>query len=209
MHREISPHAQRVWLAVTVLVAVLSATNAYAAAQVGQPAPEFSAVDSHGKTHQLSDYRGKLVVLEWTNHQCPYVRKHYDSNNMQTLQKEAAAQDVVWLSVISSAPGKQGHVSAQQANELTADRGAAPAAVLLDGEGSIGRAYGAKTTPHMYVVDRQGTLVYMGGIDDTPTASAGDVDGARNYVRAALEELQSGKSVGEPVTRPYGCSVKY
>jgi peroxiredoxin len=180
-----------------------------AAPGVGSPAPEFAGVDSNGTSHQLSDYRGKTIVLEWTNHDCPYVRKHYSTGNMQSLQKRATERGVVWLSVISSAPGKQGHVSPTQANDLTASRGAAPTAVILDRAGDIGRLYGAKTTPHMYIVDAQGTLVYMGGIDDTPTTNPADVKTAHNYVQAALDELDAGKEIGEPVTRPYGCSVKY
>jgi peroxiredoxin len=188
---------------------LLAPAGAGAAAEVGRPAPEFTGVDSMGKTQRLSDYRGKTVVLEWTNHECPYVGKHYGSGNMQALQKEARAQGIVWLSVISSAPGKQGNVSAQQANELTRSRGAAPSAVILDPQGTIGRLYGAKTTPHMYIVDPQGTLVYMGGIDDRPTTNRADIATAKNYVRAALAELRTGKPVSQAVTRPYGCSVKY
>ena len=177
--------------------------------EIGKPAPDFAAIDSRGVSHKLSDYRGQQVVLEWTNHDCPYVRKHYSTGNMQALQRETTANGLIWLSVISSAPGKQGHVSPEQANELTASRDAAPTAVLLDPEGQIGRLYGAKTTPHMFIVDAHGTLVYMGGIDDRPTTDDQDVSGATNYVRAALQELAAGKPVSNPVTRPYGCSVKY
>lgn len=180
-----------------------------AAPTVGSPAPEFTGVDSNGASHRLSDYRGKTVVLEWTNHDCPYVRKHYSTGNMQSLQKQATQRGIIWLSVISSAPGKQGNVSATQANDLTASRGAVPTAVILDGAGDIGRLYGAKTTPHMYIIDAQGTLVYMGGIDDAPTSNPDDVKTAHNYVQAALDELEAGKDISEPVTRPYGCSVKY
>lgn len=187
----------------------LPALPALAGVQVGRPAPDFTGTDSSGKTHRLSDYRGRTVVLEWTNHDCPYVRKHYGSGNMQALQREATAQGVVWLSVISSAPGKQGYVSGAEADALTAARKAAPSAVILDPEGKIGRLYGAKTTPHMYIVDPSGTLVYMGGIDDRPTADPADIEGAHNYVRAALAELAAGRPVSDAVTRPYGCSVKY
>jgi peroxiredoxin len=194
------------------LVAALSlalVAGAQAAVSVGQPAPDFTATDSDGRTQTLSAYRGQTVVLEWTNHDCPYVRKHYNAGNMQAQQREARESGVVWLSVISSAPGKQGHVSAAEANELTARRDAAPTAVLLDSDGSIGRLYGAKTTPHMYVVDAAGTLVYMGGIDSIPSSNPADIDRATQYVRVALEEIAAGRPVGQPVTRPYGCSVKY
>lgn len=178
-------------------------------AQVGQPAPVFAGTDSKGRVHRLADYRGKTVVLEWTNHDCPYVRKHYGSGNMQQLQRQAAADGVIWLSVISSAPGKQGHVTARQADELTRSRGAAPHAVILDERGEIGRLYAAKTTPHMYIIDARGTLVYMGGIDDRPSADPADIPDARNYVAMALAELKAGKPVSQALTRPYGCSVKY
>ncbi|MEE4375937.1 MAG: thioredoxin family protein [Candidatus Competibacteraceae bacterium] len=176
---------------------------------VGEPAPEFTGTDSNGVSHKLSDFRGSNVVLEWTNHECPFTQKHYRTGNMQQLQKEVAAQDIVWLSVVSSAPGKQGHVTPEQANELTKSRQAAPTAVLLDSDGTIGRLYGARTTPHMYVIDPEGTLVYMGGIDDKPTADSADIEGAKNYVRVALNALSEGQPVESAVTRPYGCSVKY
>ncbi len=182
---------------------------ALAAPQIGAPAPDFTGTDSQGDTHRLSDYRGKIVVLEWTNHECPFVGKHYGTANMQKLQQETAEQDIVWLSIISSAPGKQGHVTPAEANELTASRNAVPSAVLLDSEGSIGQAYGAKTTPHMYIIDPEGKLVYMGGIDDTPSARWSDVETAQNYVRTALVALAEDKPVEPAVTRPYGCTVKY
>jgi hypothetical protein len=137
------------------------------------------------------------------------VRKHYESGNMQALQKETTAQGVVWLSIISSAPGEQGHVSAGQANELTLKRGAAPTAVLLDPQGAVGKLYGATNTPHMYVIDPAGKLVYAGAIDDRPTTRKGDLTGASNYVRAALQAVTAGQSVKTPVTRAYGCTVKY
>jgi AhpC/TSA family len=182
---------------------------ACAAPEPGKPAPGFSAIDSNGKTVKLSDFRGKTVVLEWTNDGFPYVKKHYGSGNMQSLQKDAAAKGIVWLTVISSAPGKQGHVDGSGANALTKSRGAAPAAVLLDPTGALGHLYDARTTPHMFVIDGVGTLVYMGGIDDQPTTDLNGIPAAKNYVRAALDELAAGKPVAEPVTRPYGCSVKY
>jgi peroxiredoxin len=195
----------------TAVAAMLALTThaASAAPQVGQPAPEFTGTDTAGNSWTLSEMRGKPVILEWTNHDCPYVVKHYESGNMQALQKEAAEAGYAWVSVISSAPGKQGHVSPEQADALTASRGAAPTAVLLDTDGDIGRAYGARTTPHMYVIDEGGTLVYMGGIDDKPTTKQADVEGAENYVRLAMADLAAGQPVGKAVTRPYGCSVKY
>ncbi len=191
------------------LVGALIAWGAAAAPQVGQPAPDFAATDTAGKIWALKDLKGKKVVLEWTNHGCPFVRKHYRSGSMQALQREAAGAGYVWLSVISSAPGTQGHVSPEESDALTAERGAAPAAVLLDPQGIMGRAYGAKTTPHMYVIDRAGTLVYMGGIDDRPTADPEDIPGARNFVRLAMADLDSGRPIANPTTGPYGCSVKY
>lgn len=184
-------------------------TGASAALQVGQPAPVFTGVDTAGQTHSLSDFLGKVVVLEWTNHDCPYVRKHYDAGNMQAQQREAASDGVVWLSIISSAPGKQGHVSPVMADELTTSRSAAPTAVLLDESGDIGRAFKARTTPHMYIIDTDGTLAYMGGIDSVPSANPADIDRATQYVPTALAQVMSGKAVDPAITRPYGCSVKY
>jgi alkyl hydroperoxide reductase subunit AhpC len=177
--------------------------------KVGEAAPAFSATDSHGKTVQLSDFRGKFVVLEWTNNECPFVKKHYSSGNMQALQKEAVGEGVVWLSIISSAPGNQGHVDGARADALTKERGAMPTAVLLDESGTVGRAYEAKTTPHMFLVDPQGKLLYMGGIDSVPSADAGDIASAKPYVKLALEQALAGRPVTEAVTKPYGCSVKY
>ncbi len=182
---------------------------ACAAPEVGKPAPEFSAMDSNGKSIKSSDFRGKTVVLEWTNDGCPYVKKHYTSNNMQTLQKEAAAKGIVWLTIISSAPGAQGYVTGEEANKLTATRGASPAAIILDPEGKLGHLYDARTTPHMFIVNGEGTLVYMGGIDDKATTEVADIQTATNYVRAALDNLAAGAPIENAVTRPYGCSVKY
>jgi alkyl hydroperoxide reductase subunit AhpC len=176
---------------------------------IAQAAPEFKAVDTYGTEHSLSQYRGQWVVLEWLNHECPYVRKHYDNNVMQALQKRYADQGVVWLSVVSSAPGKQGHMPNDKANAVTKEKGAAPHAVLVDAPGTVGRLYGARTTPHMFVIDPEGTLVYMGGIDDKPTARAADLKGARPHVDIALQEAMAGKPVSVPTTQPYGCTVKY
>jgi peroxiredoxin len=196
------------WIFLFTLFTTFS-TAASARVSVDQPAPDFTAVDSSGKEHRLSDFRGKTVVLEWTNHDCPYVRKHYDSGNMQALQKSATGKGIVWLSIISSAPGKQGHVSAEEANSLTSSRNAAPTAVLLDESGEVGRLYGAKTTPHMYIIDAGGKLVYMGGIDSIPSTSTDDIARATNYVDVALSALSGGQPIEDAVTRPYGCSVKY
>ncbi len=182
---------------------------AQSAAKIGAPAPAFEAVDADGKTRKLSEFAGKTVVLEWTNHDCPYVRKHYTSATMQTLQKDMAKEGVVWLSVISSPVGEQGHVDGAKANELTRSRDAAPAAVLLDPNSRMARAYGATTTPHMYIVDPKGTLAYMGAIDDKPAASAASLTGAKSYIRQAVAELKAGKPVSEASTRAYGCAVKY
>ena len=191
-------------------VAALSLTaTVHAAPAIGDPAPAFSAVDTAGRTRTLSEFKGKTVVLEWTNDGCPYVKKHYGAGNMQKLQQDAAKGGAVWLSIISSAPGKQGYVTAAGANELTRTRGAAPAAVLLDPKGDVGRAYEAQTTPHMYVIDKDGVLRYMGAIDDRPTTDAATIHGARNYVREALTAIASGQKIAETATDPYGCSVKY
>jgi hypothetical protein len=180
-----------------------------AAVQAGAPAPAFTGTDSKGAKHTLADYRGKTVVLEWTNHECPYTVKHYATGNMQALQQAAAAAGAIWLTVASSRPGEQGHVDGTAADRLTASRNAKPTAVLLDPAGQIGRLYDARTTPHMYVIDGAGTLVYMGAIDDRPTASHSSVRDARNYVREALEALAAARPIAVAATRPYGCSVKY
>jgi len=179
------------------------------AATVGAPAPQFTATDANGQTHRLSDYAGKIVVLEWTNNQCPYVGKHYNSGNMQRLQAEAAAQGVVWFSVVSSAPGKEGYVTPEQERAIVAQRGAHPRGALLDPDGAVGRAYGARTSPHMFVIDRQQTLAYQGAIDDQPTTDPASLNGARNYVREAVAALRAGKPIAVSETTPYGCSVKY
>jgi peroxiredoxin len=188
---------------------VLAPASAFAAADLGKPAPAFSATDSAGKSWSLAELKGKVVVLETTNHDCPYVRKHYNSTNMQTQQREAAAKGVVWLTVASSATGEEGFVTAAQANELTQQRNAAPAAFLLDPKSRIARAYGATVTPHMYIVDASGVLVYKGGIDSIPSSSQSDIPKAKQYVRVALDEVLAGKPVSDASTRPYGCSLKY
>jgi peroxiredoxin len=182
---------------------------AHAAVRTGRPAPDFTANDSKGGQHSLAAYRGKTVILEWTNHECPYTAKHYATGNMQALQAAAAGAGAVWLTVVSSRPGEQGHVGPPEADQLTASRNATPSAVLLDPKGQLGRLYDASTTPHMFVVDGAGTLVYMGAIDDRPSASQSSVKGARNYVREALDAVAAGRPVSVASTRPYGCSVKY
>lgn len=196
----------------TALVAAFSllvVDQVRAEPKVGAEAPTFTAVDSQGKPVNLSDYKGKTVVLEWTNDGCPYVRKHYGSGNMQALQKKWTDQGIVWLSVISSPPGEQGFATANRANELTKDRKASPTAVLLDPKQDIARTYGALVTPHMYIIAPEGKLVYAGAIDDKPTTRNGDITGAKNYVDDALSELKSGKPVSTQATRAYGCNVKY
>ena len=190
-------------------VALMPAISLAASPDLGKPAPLFTAVDSNGKSWSLADLKGKVVVIETTNQDCPYVRKHYNSRNMQTQQREAAAKGVIWLTSASSATGQEGYVTAAQANELTKSRDAAPAAVLLDPQSKIARAYGATVTPHMYIIDKTGTLVYKGGIDSIPSANVDDIAKAKQYVRVALDEMLAGKPVTDSSTRPYGCSLKY
>lgn len=179
------------------------------AAQVGQPAPAFTLKDTHGTAHNLSDFKGKTVVLEWINHECPFVVKHYSGGAMQALQKEYSGKGVVWLSICSSAPGKQGHMSPEQWNKTTAEKGAAPTAVLLDEDGAVGKLYQAKTTPHMYVINPEGVLVYAGAIDSIKSTNAADIPKATNYVKAALDEVLAGKPITTASTEAYGCSIKY
>jgi thiol-disulfide isomerase/thioredoxin len=192
------------FIALTVIAAPASA-----APEVGKAAPNFTLPDVNGKRVSLSDFRGKTVVLEWNNPECPFVKKHYSSGNMQKAQAAAAKDGVVWLTINSGAPGKQGHMNGAQAKAFLAKAGARPTAYLLDPNGVVGKTYDAKTTPHMYVVNRAGILVYAGGIDDKPTPNPADINGARNHVLAALAELKSGKPVSVATSRPYGCSVKY
>jgi peroxiredoxin len=180
-----------------------------AGAVVGQPAPPFTLTDSHGQSHTLSDFAGELVVLEWWNDQCPFVNKHYGGGSMQKLQREWTGKGVVWLTISSSGLGKPGHVDAASADSIMKEKGGAPTAILLDHDGEVGRAYGAKTTPHMFVIDGKGTLAYAGGIDDKPSTDQADLATATNYVQTALEELSAGRAVSTPTSDPYGCSVKY
>ena len=192
-----------------LLIAAALVIPAAAAPVVGEAAPAFAGKDTKGQTVNLSDFAGKTVVLEWTNNGCPYVRKHYGSGNIQKTQEAATADGVVWLTIISSAEGKQGYVTPEEADKLTADRGARPSDVILDTDQTIARAYEAKTTPHMFVIDPAGTLVYAGAIDDTPTADPNDLTTAKNLVLAALDDLKNGRPVATPESEPYGCSVKY
>lgn len=191
-----------------LILIALSATFARAV-QPGEPAPDFTAQDTHGQTHTLAQYKGKYVVLEWHNHECPYTRKHYASGNMQRLQREWTSKGVIWFTVISSAPGQQGYMTADQENAFLQQANASPTAVLLDPSGQLGHLYGAKTTPHMFVINPEGVLVYDGAIDDQPTTDPSDMSSAHNYVSEALQESMSGKAVTTPTTRSYGCSVKY
>lgn len=190
-------------------VAQTAATPAAANPQTGTPAPDFTATDSKGKLQALAAYKGKTVVLEWTNHECPYTVKHYATGNMQALQKAATDSGAIWLTVVSSRPGTQGHVNALEADQLTDARKANPTAVLLDPRGNLGRLYDARTTPHMYIIDPAGMLVYMGAIDDQPTANHASVKTARNHVRDALDAMTAGRPIAIASTRPYGCTVKY
>ena len=182
---------------------------ALAAPEVGKPAPEFMANDTNGKHVMLSELKGKTVVLEWTNHECPFVVKHYGSGNMQALQKEMTDAGVVWVSVVSSAKGKQGNATAEEANKITADQKAMPTHKILDEDGTIGKLYDAKTTPHMFVIDKNGVLAYAGAIDDKSGFDPEEVKTAKNYVRAAVADLNAGKPVETPSTQSYGCGVKY
>lgn len=199
-----------------ILGAVALATAAHLTAQapaspvqVGGNAPAFTLPDTQGKNHRLADFRGKYVVLEWTNADCPFVKKHYVNGDMQKTQAWAKDKGVVWLTVLSSAPGQQGHLEAAAANDLMKKHGFKAAAKLLDPAGTVGKSFGARTTPHMFVINPEGKIIYMGAIDDKRSTDPADIAGARNHVRAALEEAMAGKAVSVPSTQPYGCSVKY
>jgi peroxiredoxin len=200
----------RILAAATLLCSLsLCSTDAAASAAIGMPAPAFVATDSNGGTVALSALKGKTVVLEWSNDGCPFVRKQYRSGNMQSLQKSFTAQGVVWLTVISSAPGRQGYVNGTQANRLSRERNAAPSAVLLDPQGELGHIYDAKTTPHVFVIDKNGGLVYSGGVDSIDSTDPSDISKAVPYLKNALTETLANQPVTMPLTRPYGCSVKY
>ena len=178
------------------------------AVKVGTQAPDFQAKDSRGNTETLSQYRGKFVVLEWTNRDCPYTKKQYDSGNMQRLQKEWGAKGVIWLSVLSSARGQDGYSTPAEENAYLVQAGATPHAAILDPTGALGHEYDAKTTPHIFIIDPSGKLIYQGAIDNKPTTDVADIQGSDNYVSDALREAMAGQPVQTSYTRPYGCSVK-
>lgn len=194
-------------LAFSIAAALIA--SAQAQPEIGKPAPDFTLKDLSGKDHKLSDYKGKIVVLEWVNYGCPFVKKHYESKNMQNLQKAATDAGVVWLAVCSSAPGKQGNETPETAKAKTTELGSAATAYLKDEDGSVGKLYDAKTTPEMFIVDKEGTLVYMGAIDDKPTPGPESIASAKNHVKAAVMEVMDGKPVTTATTKSYGCSVKY
>lgn len=194
---------------VIIGLAMLATPLLLSAAKVGDSAPDFTATGSDGKAYHLADFHGKYVVLEWHNNGCPYTRKHYESGNMQKLQKEWTGRGVVWFTVISSAPGTQGYVTADQENAYMAKMHATPTAALLDASGNLGHLYDAKTTPHMIVINPQGAIIYDGAIDDHPTSEQSDIASSKNYVDEALTEAMGGHTVATATTRPYGCSVKY
>ncbi len=203
----------RILLAV-IIIAIsgglyLSAMEPPSPLAIGELAPDFKLRDLDGQEHQLSSFKGKYVVLEWTNYECPFVRKHYDTGNMQALQKKFTGEDVVWLSICSSAQGKQGHFSPEKWKELVVEKKANPTAILLDSEGVVGNLYMARTTPEMFIIDPQGKLVYMGAIDDKPGRDHEEIKTAVNYIEQAFAEIKAGKPLSMPVTRSYGCSVKY
>jgi len=177
--------------------------------KVGSPAPAFSATDAKGKTRSLADYKGKYVVLEWFNPECPFVKKHYGSGNMQKLQEEYAAKGVAWLSIDSSAPGKEGHLTAESAAKQMGDWKMSHTTLLIDGDGKVGQTYGAKNTPHMFIINPEGNLIYQGAIDSKASPNPADIADSTNYVKAALDEAMAGKPVATSTTKPYGCSVKY
>ena len=178
-------------------------------ATIGQAAPDFTLTGADGKPHALADFKGKFVVLEWTNPQCPFVHKFYDSGTMQNLQKEETGKGVAWLRINSSAQGKEGYQSVDSLAAYVKDKNVASTESLLDPTGKVGHMYGARTTPHMFVINPKGELIYAGGIDDTPSSEASDIATAKNYVKAALDEAMAGQAVSTPTSRPYGCSVKY
>jgi len=178
-------------------------------AKLNESAPEFKLKDSNGNEHSLSDFKGKIVVLEWINYDCPFVKKHYDSKNMQSLQEKYTKEGIIWLAICSSNKGKQGNFSVEEINKRTSERGAKFTAYLIDEDGTVGKMCGAKTTPHMYIIDKSGMLVYAGGIDDKASTDVDDIQDAKNYVASALDELLAGKEVSVQSSTPYGCSVKY
>ncbi len=196
-------------LTLIAMLALFPASFASAEAVPGKPAPAFSVTDATGKTRALADAKGKWLVLEWFNKDCPYVKKHYGSGNMQKLQKYYVGKGVTWLTVISSAKGKQGHLTPAAATKLASETKMAANAVLIDESGAMGRAYGAKTTPHMYIIDPNGTIAYAGGIDDNDSADPAVIPASKNFVSSALDSALAGKAIAVASSKPYGCSVKY
>lgn len=188
---------------------LLTGCISYGAVQTGSPAPEFTLTDTNGDSHQLSDFAGKFVVLEWSNHQCPFVRKHYDSGNMQSLQKEMTDAGAVWLQIVSSAEGKQGYLSPEEGNALYRKEKMNATAILLDESGEVGKLYDARTTPHMYLINPEGTLIYQGAIDSIRSARQSDIEEAKNYVKAAYQSALAGEPIEDATTKAYGCSIKY
>ena len=199
---------KRIWLGLLIALLAIS-TRAAGALPPNSQAPDFKGTDSNGVQHSLSEYRGKFVVLEWANRGCPYEQKHYKSGNMESLQKQWTGKGVIWLSILSDPPGEQGYVTPAQENEYLRTMHASPTAALLDPSGAIGRLYDARTTPHMFVIDPSGKIVYQGAIDDQPTPDPASLAIAHNYLNDALNAAMTGKPVATPVTRPYGCSVHY
>lgn len=200
---------RRSLIAAAVAAPLLLCAGLAPAQTVGQPAPALALKDAAGKTVDLADFKGRTVVLEWTNPSCPFVKKHYGSGNMQGTQKAAAAEGVVWLSVSSTHPGHADYRAPAALAAWQQEQGAAAAAILIDEEGKVGKAWGARTTPQLFVVNPAGTLVYAGAIDSKPSANPADIPAATNYVKQALAELKAGKPVSKPLSAPYGCSVKY
>jgi hypothetical protein len=191
------------------LLFMFAAFSVQAEPVINKPAPLFSGAAADGKTVNLADFHGKTVILEWTNHECPFVKKHYESGNIPNLQKQAAAQGVVWLQIISSAPGKQGFIDAVTAKKLNEERGATPTNTIFDPEGTIGKLYAATNTPQFFIINPEGILLYKGAVDSIPSADQADIAKAENYISAALVELAAGKSISKNTTKPYGCTVKY
>lgn len=200
--------SSRLLVAALALVSSLAFT-AHADPEIGKPAPDFSATGSDGKTYKLSDYKGKFVVLEWYNKDCPFIQKHYEPGNMQKYQDQYVKKGVIWFEVASSAKGREGYYTAEDMQKIRAKVGSKALATLLDPEGEIGGLYKAKTTPHMFIINPEGVVIYNGAFDDHPTPYAEDIPKSKNYVAMALDEAMAGKPVSKPLTRPYGCSVKY
>ncbi len=193
----------------TALALAFIASPALAAPEIGKPAPDFTAAGIDGKPFKLSDHKGKIVILEWTNHECPFVQKHYDTGNMQKTQAAAHEKGAEWVSIVSSSPDRQGYVTPEQAKKIVEDAKASPDVKILDESGTIGKLYEAKTTPHMFVIGTDGNIAYMGAIDDNSSPRHETVEGAKNYVLGAVDSLVAGTAVETSTTQPYGCNVKY